>query len=165
MLLVRHGLLVAAAGRQVSRFCGAWGYAEMWRAATIPLLCHKAAIICRRERRLGADFERRPVNWLGRRDFLTSIQGHTYMRKIILAAAIAGAALSISACSQKTADATSAAADSASADAAANADAAATAVSGAATDAASATSEAATDATGSTTTETTTATTATTAAK
>jgi hypothetical protein len=78
------------------------------------------------------------------------------LRKIILAAAIAGAALSLTACSEKTEDATSEAADSAAADAAANADAAATAVTDATTDAAAATSEAVD---GSTTTETTTATT------
>jgi hypothetical protein len=81
------------------------------------------------------------------------------MRKIILAAAIAGAAFSVSACSDKTADAASETADSAAADASANADAATSAVTDAAADATSATSEAATDATSAATTETTTTTT------
>jgi hypothetical protein len=82
------------------------------------------------------------------------------MRKIVLAAAIAGAALSLAACSSKTEDAASETADSAAADASANADVAASAVTGAAADATSATSEAATDATSTaTTTETTSSTT------
>ena len=51
-------------------------------------------------------------------------QGVYPMRKIVLAAAIAGAALSLSACSEGTEDATEAAAEGAMADAEANMDAA-----------------------------------------
>lgn len=58
------------------------------------------------------------------------------MRKIILAAAVAGAALSLTACSEKTGDAAETTVDSAAADTAANADAAGEAVEGAVDDAA-----------------------------
>lgn len=79
-----------------------------------------------------------------------AVQGLQYMRKIILAAAAAGAALTLAACSEKTEDAASETADSALADADAAAseaaDAAATATD-AATDAAAAATDAASAAT------------------
>jgi hypothetical protein len=56
------------------------------------------------------------------------------MRKIVLAAAIAGAALSLSACSESTEDAAGETVDNAMADAEANAEAAGEAVEGAAAD-------------------------------
>ncbi len=57
------------------------------------------------------------------------------MRKIVLAAAIAGAALSLAACSESTGDAAEETVDNAMADAEANAEAAGEVVEGAAADA------------------------------
>ena len=72
-----------------------------------------------------------------------AVQGIPHMRKMIFAAAIAGAALSLSACSSKTEDAAATTADSAATDAAAGATDAAMAASTAATDAAASASTAA----------------------
>jgi len=65
-----------------------------------------------------------------------------HMRKIILVAAAAGAALTLAACSEKTEDAATETADSAMADTEANAEAAGDAVEGAATEATDAAADA-----------------------
>jgi hypothetical protein len=61
-------------------------------------------------------------------------KGNLSMRKIALFAAVAGAALSLAACSEKTEDAAATAVDSAAADTEANAEAAGAAVTDAASD-------------------------------
>jgi hypothetical protein len=139
VLLFWHWLQLAAPGREVSRFrkmpvLSVSGYA----LSAIALLRHKVAIIRHgRVRPLRISF---PALLAGHLLFGNS-RNYT-MRKIVLAAAIAGAALSLAACSNKTEDATGEAMDSAMADASANADAAGDAVSTAAADATAAASEA-----------------------
>ncbi|WP_232308173.1 hypothetical protein [Tsuneonella dongtanensis] len=100
----------------------------------IGLQCHKVAII-----------------WGGHGGFAGLLKPlfkeQRTMRKIILAAAAGAAALTLSACSEKTEDAAAETADAAMADAEANADAAGEAVDGAA----DATAEAAGDAAAATT--------------
>jgi hypothetical protein len=75
-----------------------------------------------------------------------AVQGIPFMRKIVLAAAAAGAALALSACSSEKAEDAAATASDAATDAAAAATEAATDAAAAATDAAAAASGAATDA-------------------
>jgi hypothetical protein len=65
----------------------------------------------------------------------SAAEGYTNLRKIALVAAIAGAALSLAACSEGTEEAAGEAADSAMADAEANADAAGAVVEDAASEA------------------------------
>lgn len=128
MLLFGHDEQLAAHCAKVSRFRNRGG----GHIAAIALLRHKFAIISPGRVRSNADFAL-AVQPAGAT--VSQFKGYQPMRKIVLAAAIAGAALSLAACSNKTEEATGEAMDSAMADASTNADAAGEAVSTAAADA------------------------------
>jgi hypothetical protein len=131
--------LVAGGKPQVSRVLLApcnWGRLPQFACAAtfLPLFPHPEPAFTGRFRGPEVKFEG-PLSY-------SLFKDREHMRKIIIAAAIAGAALSVAACSSNADNAASESSDSAMADANANADAAATAASEASTDAAAAASEA-----------------------
>src|SRR5690606_19030545 len=139
MLLFGHRCLLAALCAEVSRFDApsrpAWGCF----ATKLPLFPWAEFTAWWVSRLLSPD---QPV----RRASVSAVEGLTNMRKIVLVAAIAGAALSLAACSQETQEAAEDTAEGAMADAETNAEAVGDAMSDAAGDAAAPAEDAANEA-------------------